>query len=146
MADDVVFAEIVAELQLDDVQRIGSEVFEPVDRAAPNVDRFRAHEIDHPLARRHGGGAGDHRPVLAALLVTLERQAPAGIDDEALHLEASTLLEHMERAPGALFAVDHGRLHRLSQVRSPAKAVGRGSCRRPSRQSCWSRHWYWTRR
>ena len=56
MADDVVFAEIVAELQLDDLQRIGSEVFEPVDGAAHREDsrqRFliQSAELGFPAAQ-----------------------------------------------------------------------------------------------
>ena len=52
--------------------------------------------IDHP------GHATDHDPVLAAMVVHLQAEAGAGLDLDALDLEARAFFEHGVGAPGAV--------------------------------------------
>src|SRR5438105_11712804 len=111
IADNVILAEIVAELHFDDLDGICPEVLEPMDRPSRDIDRFGGYEIDDAVGDCDGGCAGDHSPVLDAALVALKRQAAAGTDDDALHLEALAFIEDMECAPRTVLAVDHVYLH-----------------------------------
>src|SRR5438128_682510 len=99
VADDIVLAEIVAELYFDDLDFIRSEILQAVLVALRDVDGLGARQGEYFVANRHSCGAVDDRPMLAAMLVTLQRQAAAGIDGNALDLEARLLVENMERAP-----------------------------------------------
>src|SRR4029079_19730855 len=107
IAHDVVFAEIVAELHLDHLDETVMVVFKPMPRALRNIDGWRAGEGHDLVADGHGGGAGDDRPMLTPVLVALQRQAAARRHDDALHLETLALVEHMERAPRAIFTIHH---------------------------------------
>jgi hypothetical protein len=52
------------------------------------------------------GGAGDHDPVLSAVVVFLQAQAGLGLDLNALDLEAAAFVDAVVPAPGAVhFAV-----------------------------------------
>ena len=64
------------------------------------------HHVERVALHAEGdlGDAFDHRPVLGAVGVLLQRQAGAGIDDDALDLMAAALIERLVVAPGPVVA------------------------------------------
>ena len=83
-ADDVVFAQIAAGLNLDQVKRYLAWIFQPVNGADRDIDRFvLVHGLDR-LIHRHARGALHDDPVLRAVMMLLQRQPPAGLDDDTL--------------------------------------------------------------
>src|SRR3989454_4442704 len=99
---DVVFAEIVAALHLDDVQWHRARVLQTVRRSLRNARALVDVEIEDTLAAGDPRGAGRDNPVLAAPMVVLERQAPARLDRHALDLVLRSLLQHRVAAPGPM--------------------------------------------
>ena len=81
-AADVVLAEVVAVLDLDDEQRLVVEVGDAVGHAEGDHDRLALVQHDGVLADLTGRDAGDDVPVLGAAFVGLEREPLAGLDLE----------------------------------------------------------------
>src|SRR6476659_5761468 len=104
--DDVVFSEIRTILNFDDVQGVLTRILQPVlcldrnGRALPDL------QVKDFLTSGHPGGAGDHNPMFAALVVELQGQAAAGVDRDPLHLVARPLFENLVGAPGPM----HGQM------------------------------------
>src|SRR5271165_536013 len=89
--DDVVLAEIAAGLHLDQRQRDAAGIFQPVDAAERQIDALvLLNQPPFGIARDQGAAVHDH-PVLGAVIVFLQRQPVAGIDDDPLYLEAVAL-------------------------------------------------------
>src|SRR5438093_1390655 len=101
-AHDVVLAEIVAALHLDDVQRHGAGVLQTVRRSLGDARALVDVEIEDALATGDPRGAGRDDPVLAAPVMVLERQAPSRLDRDALDLILRPLLQHRVAAPGPM--------------------------------------------
>ena len=76
-AADVVLAEVVAALHLDDHQLVVVEVGDAVRRPDPDVDAAAGLDLDGLAVDRAGRRAGDHDPVLGALAVGLVATAAA---------------------------------------------------------------------
>lgn len=99
-ADDVVLAEVGAYLGLYDDKRLRPGAREAVYRAGGDLDFDGALEED-VLAVQGDGPLPVHAyPVFLAEPVLLEGDAVAGVDDEALYLDAVGIQEHGVRAPG----------------------------------------------
>jgi hypothetical protein len=110
---DVVFAEIGADLHLDQFERDLSGIGEPVRAADRNIDRVvflhRADlAVDGDLRR-----ALDHDPVLGAMEMLLQRQLGAFLHDDALDLIARAHVDALIIAPGS---IDAPVLDRLAPV------------------------------
>src|SRR5450830_601121 len=75
VADDVVLAQVLADRDLDDLQRRRSTVLHAVDGADGQVHRLVARHLDGLTVAQHVRGAVDDYPVLAAAGVALHRQA-----------------------------------------------------------------------
>ena len=122
-AVDVVLAGVLAALDLDDHQRL---VARRCRSGAPGRWPRRGSPRGRPpsLAVDDAGRlAGDHDPVLGAVLVGLVGQPLVRLDDDPLHLEARPLVEDVPGTPGAVLGLPgHRRLVR------PASA-GRTSAR-----------------
>jgi hypothetical protein len=126
-ADDVILAEIAAGLHLDQLQQDLSGVLEPVHRAHRDIDRLvLVHGLDVVIdgdSRR----AAHHDPVLGAMVVLLQRQPVARLDDDAFHLMAVAIVDRLIAAPGAMHLdVLFGDLRRdgLQFRHQPFQAVG----------------------
>ena len=99
MANDVVLAQVVPGLHLDELERSRARVLQPVSRARRDVRRLVRRDGEGLLAPRHPRGAAHHDPVLGAAPVRLEGEPLAGVDDDALHLESVPAVEDIEQAP-----------------------------------------------
>src|SRR5579883_2279254 len=99
---DVVLAEIIAALHLDDLDGLLGEILQAMLRAERDEDRFVYMQIQHLLAAGHTRGPAHHHPVLCAAMVHLQRQAGARRDADALDLEIRTLLQRVVPAPRPL--------------------------------------------
>ncbi len=103
-AQDVVLAEVGADLHLDDLDGHLARVLEPVPLRCEDVDALVfAHELlffaDDDLGR-----ALDDDPMLRAMMVHLHRQLAAGLDVQQLDLEARSDVERLEIAPRPVIA------------------------------------------
>lgn len=77
-ADDVVFTQIGTALHFDKAEWDSAWVLEPVRRARGNVDRLVILEQRHLVIDSDLRAAGDHNPVLGAVMMHPERQLLAG--------------------------------------------------------------------
>src|SRR3984957_17285824 len=107
--DDVVLAEIAAGLNLDQLHVDLAWIGEAVRRANRQVDRFVLVHERHFVIKRDLGGAAPDRPVLGAVVVLLQREAPAGPHDNALDLVARALVDALIIAPRPVIAPMLGR-------------------------------------
>ena len=80
-----------------------------MDGAERDVDALIGLERQHSLVDGHPRGAGDHHPVLGAVLVALQAEPAAGRHDDLLDLASRPLVQHLEAAPGALLGAMGGR-------------------------------------
>src|ERR1700722_10614105 len=108
-SDDVVLAEIAAGLNLDQLDVDLAWIGEPVRRANRQVDRFVLVNERHSLVERDLGGAAHDHPVLGAVVVLLQRQAPARPHDNAFDLIARAPVDALIIAPGPVVAPMLGR-------------------------------------
>src|SRR5881296_152511 len=99
---NVIFADVVAALHLDDVQRHRAGILQTVRRSLRDARALVDVEIEDAFAAGDPRGAGRDDPVLAAPVMVLERQAPAWLDRHALHFVARPLLQHRVAAPGPM--------------------------------------------
>ena len=85
-ADDVVLAKITPGLNLDQFQQNLARIFQPVDGADRDIDRFvLVHDLDC-FVDRHASGTAHYDPVLGAMVMFLQRETAARLDDDALDL------------------------------------------------------------
>src|SRR3954447_10465612 len=77
---DVVFAEVLAVLHLDEHEQVVAGVRHAMRRPARDVDRPPRLEPVRPAVERDLSGAGDDDPVLSPPAVALIAQAPTRID------------------------------------------------------------------
>src|SRR5664279_165869 len=101
-ANDVVFAEVIAALHLYHDAVYLAWICKAVRHACRYVGRLIYAQRDFVFSIYYLGASGNHDPVLAAAMVILQRQRGAGLDHDALDLEARPLLEHGVSAPGAV--------------------------------------------
>src|SRR5580704_16138786 len=103
-SDDVILAEIASGLNLDQLQVDLAWIGEPVRRANRQVDRFVLVDERHFVIKRDLGGAAHDHPVLGAVVVLLQGQAPARAHDNALDLVARALVDALIVAPRSVIA------------------------------------------
>src|SRR5205807_1843577 len=96
---DIVLAEIGTRLHLDDLERHGTGVLDAVLHPDRDVGRLALLEEKNLVSAGHASGAGDHHPVLGAVMMQLQGQRGAGVDLETLHLEARPALEAVVAPP-----------------------------------------------
>src|SRR5438132_234543 len=70
-AHDVVLAEIIAALHLDQHERISAGILEAMHRLDRNVRRLIRFQLEHVIAARDAGAAVDDDPMLAAPMMQL---------------------------------------------------------------------------
>jgi hypothetical protein len=104
---DVVFAEIVAELNFDERERMICAVAETVNGFGGNVKVFAHLELEFPVAANDRRDAVDNDPVLAAPRVALQAQARARFDFKPFDFVASALFQHLIAPPRSLFRFSH---------------------------------------
>ena len=100
-SDDIVFAEILAALNLDDGQRKRAWVFDPMGRARGDEGRFLEMDISDLFPDSHPGQAGHHNPMLTPMMVKLKAQATARIHVDLLDLVPLSLPENCPSSPRA---------------------------------------------
>src|ERR1700739_1679419 len=100
-AHDVVFAEVGPRLHLDDLEHDGAGILDAVLHADRDVGRLVLLEKKHLFAASNARGSGDHDPMLRAMMMQLQRELRAGLDLQALHLEARSRLDAVIAPPGA---------------------------------------------
>src|SRR5262245_27355323 len=83
---DVIFPEIVAQLDLDEDQRPRAGIPDAMGRPDGDVDALANVQVAQGAVEGHPRGPRDHRPVLGAPSVRLVAQAMAGRDLDALDL------------------------------------------------------------
>src|ERR1700723_92428 len=108
-SDDVILAEITAGLNLDQLDVDLAWIGEPVRRANRQVDRFVLVNERYFVVQRDLGGAAHDHPVLGAVMVLLQREAPARPHDNAFDLVARALVDALIIAPRAVVAPVLGR-------------------------------------
>src|SRR5689334_1203202 len=86
--NDVVLAEVVAGLDLDDDELLGRRILEAMLVARGNEGGLVGAHHELALAVHDLRRAGDHDPVLAAVMVELQGEARARLHLDALDLEA----------------------------------------------------------
>ena len=101
-AFDVVLAEVVPALDLDEDHGMVAGVVDAVRRPAVNVHRIAGAQLDLLAVHADHRLTGDHVPVLAATTVPLQREALAGVDGDPLHLVVSGVGENFVEPPGAM--------------------------------------------
>src|SRR6202167_5486852 len=101
-SDDIVLAEIAAGLNLDQLHVDLAWIGEPVRRANRQVDRFILVDERHFVIERDLGGAAHDHPVLGAVVVLLQREAPARPHNNAFDLVARALVDALIIAPRSL--------------------------------------------
>ena len=68
-------------------------------RTQRNIGRLVFRHQEHLFATRHLGRALHHDPVFRAMMMLLQRQRGAGVDDDALDLETLAVIHRIVRAP-----------------------------------------------
>ncbi len=99
--DDVVLTDIVAALHFDQAQRGTAGIFQAVFGTQWNVGRLIRRQQHNSLIDRYFGGSADNHPVLASMMVHLQRQRCARPYFDALDLEVRAFLQRRVRAPRA---------------------------------------------
>ena len=84
VANDVILAEVAARLHFDQRQRHFAGVFHAVHGAQWDVDGLVLGDELNLFTDGHFGRAFDHDPVLGSVVVALQGQRRAGVDDDAL--------------------------------------------------------------
>src|SRR5215469_11799055 len=109
VALDVVFAEVVADLDLDHFENLIAQIREPMSCAPSDVDVRAVAVPSRAVVDGDGGCAFDNHPMLAAMLMALVAQALARVDDKPLYLGVRIVGEHVETTPRATFGLvgDH---------------------------------------
>src|SRR3954471_20338990 len=82
-ADDVVLAEVLAVLHLDEDEELGPRIGDAVGRPERDVDGRVRRDLDVDAVERDETFTGHDEPVLRALVVLLVAQALTGQDLEA---------------------------------------------------------------
>ena len=95
-SDDIILAEIASGLNLDQLDVDLAWIGEPVRRADRQVDRFVFVNERHLVVKRDLGGAAHDHPVLGAVVVLLQREAPARAHDNAFDLVARALVDALQ--------------------------------------------------
>lgn len=103
-ANDVVFAQVGARLDFDDVQGQFPGVFELVAVAEGDVRGLIFGEQGLCAVNGDFGGAADHHPVLCAVVVHLQREFLARVDHQVFDLEPVAAVHAFVPAPGAVHA------------------------------------------
>ena len=73
-------------------------------RLGRNVRRLVGKQLEHVAPTRHARLAADHHPVLGAPTMKLKRQLRAGLQHQALDLEALARVDALVPAPGPVDA------------------------------------------
>src|SRR4051794_15355260 len=126
-ADDVVLAGVGAVLDLDDHELLGPIVGQSVPRAAGDVDRVSGTGRSGLLIDGRRSDAEDHHPVLAPVLMRLERQPPTRVHVDALDLVAGPHVDDVPAAPRSVFEVLAHHVPCRGDQRSSAARCLRGS-------------------
>src|ERR1700722_14524456 len=78
-ADDVVLAEVAAGLALDQFQHNLAGIFQPVDGADRNIDRFVLVQALDQFVDRYARSTPYHDPVLGPMMMFLQREPAPGL-------------------------------------------------------------------
>src|SRR5262245_32084658 len=84
--NNVVLAQIAADLHFDQLQRDFSRIGEAMDRTDRHIDGFIFVHQPHIVADRDLGDATHYDPVFRAMEVLLQRQPAAGMNADSLDL------------------------------------------------------------
>ena len=103
-ANDIVFTEIGATLNLDDGQRKRAWVLDPMRRARRHERRFLGMDVGDLFSDNHPGHAGHHNPMLTPMMVKLKAQATARINVDLFDLVPLSLPENRPSSPRAYFS------------------------------------------
>ena len=103
-AQDVVLAEIAADLDLDDLDRHFPRILQAVPLRREDVDALVFADEFLDVADHDFRGALHNDPVLGAVMVHLHGQLAAGLDVQELHLEPRADVQRFEKAPGPVVA------------------------------------------
>jgi hypothetical protein len=82
---DIVFAEVNAGLNLDQLDRFGARVFQPVHRSDRHECGLVLLQVAYLTLDRHARDPAHHDPMFGTMLVTLQRKLPSGLDDDTFN-------------------------------------------------------------
>ena len=100
--DDVVLAEVVAQLDFDERQRTRRRIAEAMICLRRNVDVLAFSKLKLTVAANDISDPLDDNPMLAASRVTLEAQARAGFNFKPFNFIASAFLQNLVASPRPL--------------------------------------------
>src|SRR3954452_2556916 len=104
-AHDVVLAEIVALLDLDEDEDLATglrRVLDAVPAALGDVDALAGQEVVHDVVERPLSLACHHDPVFGTTVMELVAEPLTRVDGESLHLEGLVFIQHLEGSPRSL--------------------------------------------
>ncbi len=101
-ANDIVFAQVIAGLNLDEVQINDAGVSQAVAGALGDIDGFIRENHFFQVVAFDLGSTGNDHPMLGTVVVHLQRQRAAGIDNDLLDLKQRPTGDGFVGAPGAL--------------------------------------------
>lgn len=108
--DDVVLAEVVTVLDLDEDEVLTPGVLDPVSDTLRHVDGGAGPDDVVDAIEADQAGAANHEPVFGASRVGLVADAAPGGYQDRLHLVVGSVDQDREAAPGPLFEIEevHG--------------------------------------
>jgi hypothetical protein len=105
--DNIVFAEIITELHLNDRHRFLAAVSQTVISLRWNVDVLAAAKLQFLFAADDISDACDHNPVLAALRVPLQTQSRARFYFQHFYFKTRALFQNFVATPGSFIKFPH---------------------------------------
>ena len=104
-ADNIIFPEIIAELDFYKYQRFFTRIVHTVQFANRDINERSRVNRYLPALKRHDPGSGNHRPFFGALQVLLQAKAATRFQLDPLHLNTRFLVQHTVMAPRLVFGV-----------------------------------------
>ncbi len=97
--DDIVLAQIVSRLYLDDVERIRPRVLDPVRSVLGDVGRLIGGKPEGSIAADDVRDALDDDPVLCSVVMQLQAETGSRLHHDVLHLVTVAAVDRIEPAP-----------------------------------------------
>jgi hypothetical protein len=137
-ADNVVLAEVITVLDLNEHERDAAGVLNPVSRASRHIDGISAPHVDAVAVKGDNALSANHEPMLGAARMLLVAQPLPRLDLKRLDFEILGLGEDGVSAPRAVGMLDHPAI--LPDVKQVSRYHDESRSLRPSSVTRRSRH------
>ena len=104
-ADDIIFAQVLAVLHLNNHQRDDARVLQAMLGARGHVGGLVGRNELFFVSAGDLGGAGNDNPVFASMVVLLQAKAMLGQNHDPLDFVARALFQHCKAAPRPTFSI-----------------------------------------